>query len=665
MKNKILSWVLTISLCLAFIPRVKVVEASISNSTYTAKIGSQTIPFSDYPVGSYFTDNGYACNDHSTCGAGASLYVESACNCKCTWNGIALNSTSCYGFANMVFYRLFGHTTYSQTTKVVSNISASSISSSYLYSLFTNGTVKPGAHIRNSTHSMIYMGCDTSYIYTYEGNYDGHCKVGVIRRTWDGMSTYLKGKSGISYIQMPNSYPNTTTESPTATLSVNRQKYNPNDIVTFTFGGNNSGTYTLAIYKDYDRIDTVTVVGNTYSRKFETGMYSAYMTAYNDTGYADSNWVDWQVNDLTAYLYVNSDSFAIGDNVTLTFDGNNSLKYSNGSCTLGIFKDGNHYDTVTVYDEVYTRSFNEAGEYSAYMTAYSETEYKDSNWVYWTVKEWPSAPVLSCPDLLYDVNNYLTFEWNECQNADYYDFWVYKGDEAIHTTCYIDGLSHKLKLPEGTYKAKVASVNRKYSTWTWSNEYEFTVVNNFPERPILSVNNSEFQSGDNIILSWNDCANADDYDFYIYDDDGNVVLTEFYYKQLTKNVTLPQGRYVSKVASVNRTKGTWLWSNEVEFEVKEKEIKTPGIDCTVKKDGELYSINVDLINIDDSCEIFVAGYKGGKFVTANNDTYSQSVMPLTLVGDIDEIKVMVVNNLSNIKPLCKTEIIPSSEWTIK
>jgi len=178
----------------------------VSNADYSVTVGSQVLPFADYPVGSYFTDNGKPCKDHMVCKAGASLYDEDACNCKCTWNDIALNSTSCYGFANMVFYRLFGHTTYSQTSKVVSDISASEIDASYLYDLFTNGTVKAGAHIRTRSHSMIFMGCDKSYIYTYEGNYDGHCKVGVIKRSWSQMVKYLKRKKGIDFIQMPDSY---------------------------------------------------------------------------------------------------------------------------------------------------------------------------------------------------------------------------------------------------------------------------------------------------------------------------------------------------------------------------------------------------------------------------------------------------------------------------
>ncbi len=84
---------------------------------------------------------------------------------------------------------------------------------------------------------------------------------------------------------------------PTAILSINKSDYAKNEDVTFTFGGENvSNVFTLGIYKDNNRIDTVNVNGSTYTRSFsEVGNYSAYMTSYNDAGYADSNWVNWSV----------------------------------------------------------------------------------------------------------------------------------------------------------------------------------------------------------------------------------------------------------------------------------------------------------------------------------------------------------------------------------
>ncbi len=84
----------------------------------------------------------------------------------------------------------------------------------------------------------------------------------------------------------------------TVSLSIDKTKYYTNETMKFRFGGNNNGIYTLAIYKDDKRIDTFEVTENTYEYKVtELGKYKAYMTAYNDTVKADSNWVYWEVED--------------------------------------------------------------------------------------------------------------------------------------------------------------------------------------------------------------------------------------------------------------------------------------------------------------------------------------------------------------------------------
>jgi len=174
----------------------------------------------------------------------------------------------------------------------------------------------------------------------------------------------------------------------TAELSIDRAsgKYNPGDTVTFYFGGENSGVYTLGIYKGSERIDTVTVNGNTYSRRFDdVAMYSAYMTAYNSSTYADSNWVSWQVNALTASLSVDKSSVAVNEPVTFTLGGNNNATYSYGVFTIGIFRDGSHVESKSISDTTYSLSYSTPGEYKAYITAYSDSNYADSNYVYWTV----------------------------------------------------------------------------------------------------------------------------------------------------------------------------------------------------------------------------------------------------------------------------------------
>ena len=185
-----------------------------------------------------------------------------------------------------------------------------------------------------------------------------------------------------------------TTEQPTAILSVDESCCDNQTQVVFSFGGSNSGVYTLGLYKDGQRIEGLQVDGHTYTRVFsEPGEYSAYMTAYSYPDYADSNWVYWTVYDqTTAFLDINHEFAEIGENVTFSFSSHNS-----GNYILGIYKDGQRIQTISlVYGHEYSMFFTEAGNYSAYMTAFSNhIESADSNWVYWAVGTRPVITPIS------------------------------------------------------------------------------------------------------------------------------------------------------------------------------------------------------------------------------------------------------------------------------
>ena len=191
------------------------------DSSYSVSIGGNIIPFSDYPNGSYFTDNGQPCAVGAHKEENTQCYMsESYCNCKCTYNGVWLKSSQCMGFASMTFLRLYGHTIYDQCYKSVPTIAIGSVTKNRVQSLISDGSIKPGAHIRTiNGHSLIYMGSDSQYFYTYEGNTDNRCRVSVIRNTWDSAIGYYN-KNGISYVQLPNNYPDTgTLPDPTATTT--------------------------------------------------------------------------------------------------------------------------------------------------------------------------------------------------------------------------------------------------------------------------------------------------------------------------------------------------------------------------------------------------------------------------------------------------------------
>ena len=234
-----------------------------------------------------------------------------------------------------------------------------------------------------------FSGYNTSGTYTL-GIYYGSDRIDTVTvtestytRTFDQAGLYSAYMTSYNSAGIADSnWVNWEVKQTTAQLSVNKTAALIGEELTFNFSGNNSNEYTFGIYKDNKRIDTVTVKGNTYTRKFnETGKYSAYMTAYSYGDFADSNWVNWEVKQTTAQLSVDKTSALVGEELTFNFSGNNSNEY-----TFGIYKDNKRIDTVTVKGNTYTRKFNEAGKYSAYMTAYSYANLADSNWINWEIQ---------------------------------------------------------------------------------------------------------------------------------------------------------------------------------------------------------------------------------------------------------------------------------------
>lgn len=168
-------------------------------SSYTTKVGNVKLPLPEYPNGSCCTTTGNPCSGHNAC---RRYYV---------YNGQTVDSLGwqCCGFARYTFWRLFGVVptdgTGSGYYKAVTNVSRGSINATYLKNLF-GSSVKPGAHIRTNVgqdgfnHSLVYAGRDDTYVYTYEGNFDGYCRVTMVQRTWSEMVSYLQYKNGIYYI---------------------------------------------------------------------------------------------------------------------------------------------------------------------------------------------------------------------------------------------------------------------------------------------------------------------------------------------------------------------------------------------------------------------------------------------------------------------------------
>ncbi len=253
----------------------------------------------------------------------------------------------------------------------------------------------------------------------------------------------------------------------TAQLSADKTSALLGEDITFTFSGNNSSIFTFGIYKDDERIDTVTVEGNTYTTSFtEPGNYSAYMTGYSYGDHADSNWINWEVSKTTAQLSADKTSALLGEDITFTFSGNNSNIF-----TFGIYKDDERIDTVTVEGNTYTRSFSEPGNYSAYMTGYSYEDHADSNWIQWTVEK--TSAQLSADKTTALLGEDITFTFSG-NNSSIFTFGIYKDDERIDTVT-VEGNTYTRSFSEpGNYSAYMTGYS--YDDHADSNWIKWTVL---------------------------------------------------------------------------------------------------------------------------------------------------------------------------------------------
>ncbi|MBQ3007679.1 MAG: DUF5050 domain-containing protein [Clostridia bacterium] len=192
-------------------------NGDLSSLALTARVGEKTLPTPEYPVGSYFTDNGEGCTDHRTgvCG----WETEGRCNCKAFYNGVPLKSVQCYAFARYIYNECFGEIgeTDSETSTNIGSIPQGSVTEEGFKALISK--TKPGAHIRVryikadgvtvSTHSLIILDWNDAGFSVLESNVDGQCGVGVRRIAY---SDYVPKVIRVEYLMMPDEYPTASEE---------------------------------------------------------------------------------------------------------------------------------------------------------------------------------------------------------------------------------------------------------------------------------------------------------------------------------------------------------------------------------------------------------------------------------------------------------------------
>ena len=469
------------------------------------------------------------------------------------------NAWSCHGFAEYVWYVVFGHCTNTQAQ----NISASEL--------------KVGDFIRFKGHSAIYLGENANYYYVYDSNWASPA---------DNKVRYnhtINKSRGIEYCYRATNYDSIANVDPSyKDFSISKNEYKLKEKIEFFITPIN--TTGIGISIDKEGVGRVVAAGcnranghDIWASDLGVGNYSAHITVYNGNKWVDTETVWFSIVDPQpsySNFSVSQSVYNLHDKIQFKIDPINATGIG-----ISIDKEG--------VGRVVAEDCNEAnghrlwginlgvGNYSAHITVYNDEKWIDTNTVYFSVVP-PSYSNLEINKQKVGTAEEMKFKIN----TSHAEFMVLKienekGEERYVERCWdsLDSWSVKAdKLGVGNYKAYflVFSTNDYYIE---TEKIPFTIYQS-PERSKLTCLPGNSYS--KTIFQWEESAYTDYYDLRIdaadYEKGGNIKNVW----QLRGNrcsVWLPAGEYAAHVDSVNKDGA--VGGELIYFTVKEGKAGTP------------------------------------------------------------------------------------------
>ena len=445
---------------------------------------------------------------------------------------------SCHGFAEYVWYVVFGHCTNTQAQ----NISASEL--------------KIGDFIRFKGHSAIYLGENANYYYVYDSNWASPADNKVRYN-----HTINKSRE-IEYCYRATNYDSIANVDPSyKDFSISKNEYKLKEKIEFFITPIN--TTGIGISIDKEGVGRVVGAGcnranghDIWASDLGVGNYSAHITVYNGNKWVDTETVWFSIVDPQpsySNFSVSQSVYNLHDKIQFKIDPINATGIG-----ISIDKEG--------VGRVVAEGCNEAsghilwginlgvGNYSAHITVYNDEKWIDTNTVYFSVVppgysnfEINKQKVGTAEDMKFKINtSHAEFMVLKIENE--------RGEERYVERCWdsLDSWSVKAdKLGVGNYKAYflVFSTNDYYIE---TEKIPFTVYQS-PERSKLTCLPGNSYS--KTIFQWEESAYTDYYDLRIdaadYEKGGNIKNVW----QLRGNrcsVWLPAGEYAAHVDSVNK-----------------------------------------------------------------------------------------------------------------
>ena len=271
------------------------------------------------------------------------------------WNDRFDNGSECWGFANMLGYKVFG--TKPSTWKKVYSINNVKKGDLIQYGS-TNGSGHTVFVTSVSGDTITFVDCNGN------GNYSGANKVrhnGVLWGNTIKKGNKMYGRIVFNYICVSPGFDNPNPVTTTPSIWKNSDSYTVGNSATLTWNSVDNATgYWFSVWYKGEQIVTTQVSGSSeYTlNNLGEGEYTAYITAYNDSsskqGYVTFrvNYLDIGTNFIANIIKVDSWSHVVNDNTNACIGnevGNANEYYefvrqSDGSYIIKSLEDGKYLD---------------------------------------------------------------------------------------------------------------------------------------------------------------------------------------------------------------------------------------------------------------------------------------------------------------------------------
>ncbi len=387
--------------------------------------------------------------------------------------------------------------------------------------------------------------------------------------------------------------------------------YNASHVTHFSLGINRYNERIISEYRGWNE--------TTYTTSFDkSGTYTAYISAYNDYGYADSRKITFTVHDKTIQN--------LGENFYGKILNKACWKPTqNENSLLKLCKEKGHSNELWRFvrqsDGSYEILSCTTGEY---LIANSESKILIGNTTENTNKQW----------FIYNFGNGIILKPKSSEDVLTLD----GGNTEIGTEIVLSPFSGN--------SSQIFNVYQGY-------DVQLTA-------PTLSIDAIKY---DKVSFNWNSVSSPSNYKIKVYsveDLNNPIYVDDVSIDTTSYTLKLPTGNYIASVTAYNYYQG--CQSNEVKFN-----LTAPVSTKVTKKDNTLTFTSILNVNEAENATVLLGLYdKNNKMLNIVKDVYKNKVIfNIPYQKDIEYAKVMVWNNLSGLKPLCEAKVIPSSEFIVE